>query len=69
MPAEKTRFTLRYGEMLGQDGGLDTGLISVFAEGGRFQTDEYILDEANPVKDGRPHFTYHGFRYIAQTSC
>ncbi|MDR2617650.1 MAG: glycoside hydrolase family 78 protein [Treponema sp.] len=60
----RTRFTLRYGEKLDAGGGLDTSLIDVFTEKGRFQTDEYILDPAHPIRNGRPHFTYHGFRYI-----
>jgi alpha-L-rhamnosidase len=60
----KTRFTLRYGETLDAGGGLDNSRISQFTEGGRFQTDEYILDAAHPIHDGRPHFTYHGFRYV-----
>jgi alpha-L-rhamnosidase len=60
----KTRFSLRYGETLDAAGSLDTTHISCFAEGGRFQTDEYILDPSHPVRDGRPHFTYHGFRYV-----
>jgi alpha-L-rhamnosidase len=60
----KTRFTLRYGEKLDAAGMLDCKAIAPFVEGGRFQTDEYILDADHPVRDGRPHFTYHGFRYI-----
>jgi alpha-L-rhamnosidase len=62
--AGRTRFTLRYGEALDASGGLDTTRIASFAEGGRFQTDEYILDASHPIRDGRPHFTYHGFRYV-----
>ncbi|MDR1024544.1 MAG: glycoside hydrolase family 78 protein [Treponema sp.] len=62
--AGRTRFTLRYGETLDSAGGLDTTRIAPFVEGGRFQTDEYILDAAHPIRDGRPHFTYYGFRYV-----
>jgi alpha-L-rhamnosidase len=62
--ADRTRFTLRYGETLDSAGALDTTRIAPFVEGGRFQTDEYILDAAHPVRDGRPHFTYYGFRYV-----
>ncbi|GHT96141.1 hypothetical protein FACS1894141_5970 [Spirochaetia bacterium] len=64
---ETTRFTMRYGEALNADGALDTARIDCFAQGGRFQTDEYILDAEHPVIDGRPHFTYHGFRYVELT--
>lgn len=60
----KTRFTLRYGEVVGADGSLDTSHISSLVGGDRFQTDEYILDAEHPVVDGRPHFTYYGFRYV-----
>jgi alpha-L-rhamnosidase len=49
--------------MLDAGGGLDNTLIAPFVEGGRFQTDEYILDAAHPIRNGRPHFTYYGFRY------
>jgi alpha-L-rhamnosidase len=63
--AGRTRFTLRYGEELDSEGNLDTQRIADLpTKGGRFQTDEYILDAEHPVMDGRPHFTYHGFRYI-----
>jgi alpha-L-rhamnosidase len=62
--AGRTRFTLRYGERLDADGALDNARIAPFVEGGRFQTDEYILDAGHPVRDGRPHFTYYGFRYV-----
>jgi alpha-L-rhamnosidase len=62
--AGRTRFVLRYGERLDAAGKLDVTLIARFVEGGRFQTDEYLLDAAHPIHDGRPHFTYHGFRYI-----
>jgi alpha-L-rhamnosidase len=62
--AGRTRFTLRYGERLDAAGMLDVKLIAPFVEGGRFQTDEYILDADHPVRDGRPHFTYYGFRYV-----
>ncbi|MDR3147200.1 MAG: glycoside hydrolase family 78 protein, partial [Treponema sp.] len=62
--AGRTRFTLRHGERLDAEGNLDVRRIAPFVEGGRFQTDEYILDAAHPIHDGRPHFTYYGFRYI-----
>jgi alpha-L-rhamnosidase len=62
--AGRARFTLRYGEALDASGALDTARIAPFVEGGRFQTDEYILDAAHPIREGRPHFTYYGFRYV-----
>jgi alpha-L-rhamnosidase len=60
----RTRFTLRYGEGLDAEGSLDVTRIASFVEGGRFQTDEYILDAGHPIRDGRPHFSYYGFRYV-----
>ncbi|MDR1948700.1 MAG: glycoside hydrolase family 78 protein [Spirochaetaceae bacterium] len=60
----RTRISLRYGEKLNAAGGLDTSHIASYIADDRFQTDEYILDADHPVRDGRPHFTYHGFRYI-----
>jgi alpha-L-rhamnosidase len=62
--AGRTRFSLRYGEVLDAAGCLDTSRIARFAGEGRFQTDEYILDSAHPICKGRPHFTYYGFRYV-----
>ncbi|MDR2375574.1 MAG: family 78 glycoside hydrolase catalytic domain [Treponema sp.] len=62
--AGRTRFTLRYGEKLDAAANLDVTRIAPFVEGGRFQTDEYILDASHPIRDGRPHFTYYGFRYV-----
>jgi alpha-L-rhamnosidase len=60
----RTRFILRYGEALDSAGCLDTTRIDRFAGEGRFQTDEYILDRAHPIRNGRPHFSYYGFRYV-----
>lgn len=58
------RLVLRYGEQLKDDGSLDTSNIDLYTQKGRFQTDEYILDEHHSITDARPHFTYHGFRYV-----
>ena len=60
----RTKIILRYGELLDENGELDTSNIDIYAQKGRFQTDEYVLDENHSIVDARPHFTYHGFRYV-----
>lgn len=62
--SSRTKIQLRYGELLNEDGFLDTSNIDIYIQKGRFQTDEYILDENHSITDARPHFTYHGFRYV-----
>jgi alpha-L-rhamnosidase len=54
-----TTVTLRYAEVLDRDGNLYTGNLR-----GASQTDRYTLKgEGNEVYE--PHFTFHGFRYVA----
>lgn len=60
----RTRLVLRYGELLDEAGELDTSNIDIYTQKGRFQMDVYVLDEAHSIRDARPHFTYHGFRYV-----
>jgi alpha-L-rhamnosidase len=54
-----TTVILRYAEVLDRDGNLYTGNLR-----GASQTDRYTLKgEGNEVYE--PHFTFHGFRYVA----
>src|SRR5712692_8377537 len=54
-----TTVTLRYAEVLDRDGNLYTGNLRRAS-----QTDRYTLKgEGNEVYE--PHFTFHGFRYVA----
>ena len=54
-----TTITLRYAEVLDRDGNLYTGNLR-----GASQTDRYILNgKGEEVYE--PHFTFHGFRYVA----
>ncbi|MBO5418299.1 MAG: family 78 glycoside hydrolase catalytic domain [Clostridia bacterium] len=53
------RITLRHGEMLNLDGTLYTENLR-----SALQTDTYIMKGATNGEVYRPHFTFHGFRYI-----
>ncbi|MDR0429269.1 MAG: glycoside hydrolase family 78 protein [Tannerellaceae bacterium] len=63
-----TKVTLRYGELLKENGRLEQGNIDVYYHPvksyEKFQTDIYYLkgDESGEVY--MPSFTYHGFRYV-----
>ena len=54
-----TVVTLRHGEVLDRDGALYTANLR-----GAPQTDRYIL-KGEGVERWEPHFTFHGFRYVA----
>ena len=58
---------LEYGEKVRANGDLDTEEIKVFVKSGRFQTDRYLLN-GRGRQVLRPHFTYHGFRYVRCTA-
>ena len=54
-----TTVTLRYAEVLDKDGNLYTANLR-----GARQTDRYTL-RGDGVEHYEPHFTFHGFRYVA----
>ncbi len=58
---------VEYGEKLRANGDLDTEEIKIFVKSGNFQTDKYILN-GKGIQHLRPHFTYHGFRYVRITT-
>lgn len=64
--AAGTRVTLRYGERLNVDGGLDQSSLDKHLEQGAFQTDTYIL-KGQGTEVWEPRFTYHGFQYVEVT--
>lgn len=51
--------TLKHGEMLKEDGTLYTKNLRTAKS-----TDKYILDDKILTRKLKPHFTYHGFRYV-----
>ena len=63
-----TRITLKYGEMLKEDGRGEQGNIDFFFyprnSGEVFQQDEVILRDENKWIEFTPSFTYHGFQYV-----
>ena len=61
--APGTEVTMRYGEKLSEDGGVDQSNIDVFIKSGDTQTDRYILSGAGS-ETWEPRFTYHGFQYV-----
>lgn len=58
--------TLRYGERLTPEGGLDQYPIDCFVYQGPFQTDVYYLKGAG-TETWEPRFSYHGFQYVEVT--
>ncbi|MDE3127603.1 MAG: family 78 glycoside hydrolase catalytic domain, partial [Gemmatimonadota bacterium] len=54
-----TAVTMRFGEVLDHDGNLYTGNLRRAR-----QTDRYVMKGGGP-ETYEPHFTYHGFRYVA----
>ena len=58
-----SEIVLEHGERLRASGDLDVEEIKVFAKSGKFQTDSYRLN-GHGRQTLRPHFTYHGFRYV-----
>jgi len=63
-----TEIRLRFAEMLGRDGNVDTATTGVFATRVE-QIDTYICsgEEAERNETWEPSFTYHGFRYVEVT--
>jgi len=63
-----TRITLKYGELLKNDGRLEQANVDFFFRprnpGEVFQQDEVILRDANEWVGFAPSFTYHGFQYV-----
>ncbi len=57
---------LLYTERIRSDGTADPANNNMYAEGGRFQQDEYILGSENP-ETWHSQFCYHGFRYVQVT--
>ncbi len=60
-PGQKV--TLLYTERIHDDGTADPADNNMYAGGGRFQQDEYILGSENEER-WHSRFTYHGFRYV-----
>ncbi|MDE3152335.1 MAG: family 78 glycoside hydrolase catalytic domain, partial [Gemmatimonadota bacterium] len=54
-----TRVTMRFAEVMGHDGNVYTGNLRRAK-----QTDVYIM-KGGGAETFEPHFTYHGFRYVA----
>lgn len=54
--------TIRYGEMLKDDGSIDREGLKRFYPSSEFQTDRFICSDKKMTWS--PRFTYHGFRYI-----
>ncbi len=57
------KITLLYTERLHADGTADPSDNNMYAFGGQFQQDEYILGSKNEER-WHSRFTYHGFRYV-----
>ncbi len=55
--------TLRYSDLLCDNGEVDTKHLGKFVKEGDFQTDRYIL-KGDGIEHWEPRFTYHGFRYV-----
>lgn len=58
--------TLRYGERLSPEGGLDQYPVDCFVYQGPFQTDVYCL-KGTGTETWEPRFSYHGFQYVEVT--
>lgn len=57
-----TVITIRYSELLKEDGLVNQSNISAIVYSGKFQTDTYVL-KGEGVEVWEPHFVYHGFQY------
>ncbi len=55
--------TLEYSEQVRSNGSISRDEISSYVKEDGFQKDAYIL-KGDGVETFRPHFTYHGFRYV-----
>lgn len=60
------KVTLLYTERIFDDGTANPADNNMYAEGRRFQQDEYILGSENEER-WHGHFCYHGFRYVQAT--
>lgn len=56
---------LDYAERIDDSGRIQRKDIDQFSKTGVFQQDRYILSGASQQCGMHPHFTYHGFRYVA----
>ena len=63
-----TEITIRYSDVLKENGELDQGPIGGFVRSHGFQTDKYIK-RTDAEEVWNPVFTYHGFQYIELTGC
>lgn len=61
-----TEITIRYSDVLKDDGEIDTSAIGGFVRSHGFQTDKYIKKSDEP-ESWHPIFVYHGFQYIEIT--
>ena len=61
-----TAITLRYGEVLYENGNLNQEKISRYSVNKNFQTDKYIC-KGEGLETWHPEFVYHGFQYIEVT--
>ena len=61
-----TEITIRYSDVLKDDGEIDTSAIGGFVRSHGFQTDKYIKKSDEP-ECWHPIFVYHGFQYIEIT--
>lgn len=63
-----TRITIKYGELLKEDGRLEQGNINVYYHPEKsyekFQTDVFILKGIGEEESFMPSFCYHGFQYV-----
>ena len=58
--------TMRYSDVLDENGEIDIKHIGQHIKNGDFQTDRYIL-KGGGTESWEPRFTYHGFRYVQVT--
>jgi len=63
-----TEITVRYCDILTDDGELNQEAINSFIKNYKFQTDVYIKNSDGP-ETWHPIFTYHGFQYIEISGC
>ena len=58
-----TEFTIRYSDVISDEGKLDTSNIGGFVRSHGFQTDKYTK-KSDEVESWHPVFVYHGFQYM-----
>ena len=63
-----TEITIRYSDVLKENGELDQGPIGNFVRSHGFQTDKYIK-KSDEEEVWHPIFVYHGFQYVELTGC